>query len=339
MKKHFYILIAIFTILGCFSGRISTTEKSDLTQMNLRGEVKSVESELYNLIPEKDTFKLGEKINGLSIDRNLRLRFNERGKITSSKEFLSNGDLREETVYTYDKSDRLVHRKEIDYYGKGSFYDSNFSFNSADSIIKVVISNPEFERIHQITRDDKDRIIENKIIQSDTVIAIYTRSYDKSGNIIEENEYRKENVPVKIISRTFDQRNLKQTEQITEFNKWDTLSYKKDFTYDSNHNLVEEKEYDSDTVSMKTTNTYFEGGQLKETRSIPMGSYYSVIITQKFNKKGDLTEHSREPKDGTDKDIWTYKYTYDSNGNWIEKIEFKNGKPLRMVKRSIQYYQ
>ncbi|NJY64284.1 hypothetical protein HC174_16195 [Salinimicrobium sp. CDJ15-81-2] len=339
MKRHFYKLSAIFWTLGCLSGQTLTTANNDRTEMNLKGEVKSVESELYNLIPEKDTFRLGEKINGLSIDRNSLVEFNERGQLTSSKEFLSNGDVREETIYTYDKSDRLIHRKEIDNYGRGSFYDYNFSYNSVDSITKVVISNLDFKRIHQITRDEKNRITENKIIQSDTVIAIYTRRYDKNGNIIEENEYRKENVPVKIISRTFDQKNLKQTEQITKYNKWDTLSYEIKFTYDSNQNLMEEKEYDSDTVFIKTTNSYFEGGQLKETRTIPMGSFNSIIITQKFNKKGDLVEHSREPRDGTDKNIWTYKYNYDSNGNWIKKIEYKNETPLRMVKRSIEYYQ
>jgi len=339
MKKHFYILIAVFSIVGCSSVQTLTIQEDDRTQMNLAGEVKSVESELYNLIPEKDTFRIGEKINGLSIDRNSLIKFNEKGNITSSKEFLSNGDVSEETIYTYDKTNRLVHRREIDNYGKGSFYDYNFSFNSVDSIIKVVISNPEFERIHQINRDDKNRIIESKIIQNDTVIAIYTRGYDENGNIIEEKEYRKDNIPVKITSRTFDRRNLKQSEQITEYNKWDTVSYQRKYSYDSDLNLVEETEYQNDTVSVKTVNKYFENGELQETRNEPIGSVYAVITTRKFNEKGDLTEHSRKSGDKSNADLWMYKYKYDSIGNWIEKLEFKNGEPLRIVKRSIEYYQ
>lgn len=316
-----------------------TTQENDRTQMSLAGEVKSVESELYNLIPEKDTFRIGEKINGFSIDRNSLIKFNEKGNITSLKEFLANGDVSEETIYTYDKIDRLVHRREIDNYGKGSFYDYNFSFNSGDSIIKVIISNPEFERTHQINRDDKNRITKNKIIQNDTVISIHTRRYDDNGNIVEESEYRKENVPIKISTRTFDNRNLKQIEQITEYNKWDTLSYKIKYFYDSNLNVVEEKEYQNDSVLMKTINTYFENGELQETRTTPIGGDYSVNITRKFNKNRDLVEHSREPRDNRERDIWAYKYKYDSNGNWIEKIEYKNEEPLRMVKRSIGYYQ
>ncbi len=316
-----------------------TTKENDRTEMNLAGEVKSVESELYNLIPEKDTFRIGEKINGLSIDRNSLIKFNEKGEITSSKEFLSNGDVSEETIYTYDKTDRLVHRRELDNYGKGSFYDYNFSFNSEDSIIKVIISNPDFERIHQINRDDRNRITKNKIIQNDTVIGTYTRRYDDNGNIIEENEFRKENVPVKITSRTFDQRNLKQTEQIKEYIKWDTLSYQIKYSYDANLNLVEEIEYQNDTVSMKTINKYFENGGLQETRNLPIGGGYAVVTTRKFNERGDLTEHSRKASDNSNADTWIYRYKYDSIGNWIEKIEYKNDKPLRMVKRSIEYYQ
>jgi hypothetical protein len=52
---------------------------------------KSVKSELFNLIPEKDTFRIGEKINGISIDRNELLEFNKTGNLILSKEFLANG--------------------------------------------------------------------------------------------------------------------------------------------------------------------------------------------------------------------------------------------------------
>ncbi len=339
MMKHFNILFTALSIIGCSSGQTVSSPKNDRIQMGLSGNVKSVESELYNLIPEKETFRIGEKINSLSVDRNSLLEFDDKGNITTSKEFLSNGEISAETKYTYDKKGRLNYRREIDNYGKGSFYDYNFSFNSKDSIIRVEVSNQQIKRVHQIDRDYKNRVIKNKITQDDTVIAIYTRNYDNNGNVIEENEYRNQNLPVKIKTRTFDNRNLKQTEQITEFNKWDTLSYQIKYSYDSNLNVVEENEYQNDTVSMKTINKYFKNGGLQETRNVPIGGGYAVVTTRKFNESGDLIEHSRKSSDKSNADTWIYKYKYDSIGNWIEKFEFKNGEPLRIVKRSIDYYQ
>lgn len=43
--------------------------------------------------------------------------------------------------------------------------------------------------------------------------------------------------------------------------------------------------------------------------------------------------------DGKTNDVWSYDFKYDSENNWIEKIEFKNNKPLRIVRRKIEYYK
>jgi hypothetical protein len=38
--------------------------------------------------------------------------------------------------------------------------------------------------------------------------------------------------------------------------------------------------------------------------------------------------------------LFKYKYTkFDSNKNWTEKIEYENGKPIKIIERKIVYFK
>lgn len=341
MKTPFTVLpIICFLIFSCSKPTISSTIKNDVSYYGFNGKVKSVKSEVFNLIPEKDTFKIGKKINGISFDQNSLLEFNHFGNLVSLKEFLADGKVRGEMIYTYDKNNRLTKRREIDSYGKGSVYDYEFSYNSQDSVTQVIFSDDNFRRVHKIERDEKNRPIKSEVIQNDTILTTYIVMYDQNNNVVTENEFRNKDTPVKLIERIFNKQNLKVKEQVVEYNTWDTLNYENRFTYDKNKNLVLEKyniEYDSIFTEVK--NTYHKNGKLKESTRTPKGSSYFVIRAQKFNENGDLIEYSRDSNDDEPKEVWSYNFKYDPKNNWIEKVEFKDNKPLRIVKRTIEYYK
>jgi len=70
MKTPFTVLpIICFLIFSCSKSTTSTNLKNDVSDYGFNGKVKSVKSEVFNLIPEKDTFRIGEKINGISFDQ------------------------------------------------------------------------------------------------------------------------------------------------------------------------------------------------------------------------------------------------------------------------------
>lgn len=52
-----------------------------------------------------------------------------------------------------------------------------------------------------------------------------------------------------------------------------------------------------------------------------------------YNESGDVSEIKC-----SDRTVLTYKYEYDIQGNWIKKIEYKNGKPICIFERCIIYY-
>ena len=340
MRTIFGILLIIyFSIFSCSKSKSSSEKKNDASEFGLNGKVKSVKSEIYSLIPEKDTFRIGEKVNGMSEDRNSLMQFNQQGNLTSSMEFLYNGKVSNQAIYTYDEKERLTKRKEIDNYGKGSFLDYEFIYNSQDSVTQTTISDNSFKRIYKIERDEKNRAIKSEATQNDTVVLIYILKYDQNGNVIVENEFRKKDVPIKIVERTFNKENLKEKEQVVEYNTWDTLSYENRFFYNKNKNLILEKDYiENDSNYTENKYSYHNNGEIKEHIITPVGSRRFVILTQKFNKNGDRIELSRTPSDNKPKEVWNNRFKYDSNNNWIEKLEFKDNRPLYIVKRTIEYY-
>ncbi|MFD1614411.1 hypothetical protein [Gelatiniphilus marinus] len=341
MKKTFGILFTISLLLfSCTKSTVNSDRKSDLTNYNFNSKIQSVKSDLFNLIVEKDTFKIGEKINSLALDRNSLIEFNRLGNLNSTKEFLYNGKVIEENIYTYDKNDLLVKRKEIDNYGKGSFLNYEFNYDSKDSITKIIISNDEFKRIDKIERDEKNRPIKREIIQNDTIHLTYSFEYDKNNNLISESEFKYGNVPVKLIERSFNNQNLKEKEKVIEYRTWDTIRIENKYFYDKNHKLIVEKfNIENDSIFDEIINEYHENGKLKQSTSNLGGNKFALIEKTIFNEKGDLIQKTVKTSDGKTDDVWSYKFKYDSNNNWIEKTEFKNNKPLKIVKRKIEYYE
>ena len=65
-----------------------------------------------------------------------------------------------------------------------------------------------------------------------------------------------------------------------------------------------------------------------------------------FNEKGEKIDQARYRynryndmvKEKSDKTVMKYRYKYDDNKNWIEKITISENKPLMISERTIEYY-
>lgn len=340
MKTTFRILTIIcFSLFSCSKSTTSTTIKNDVSYYGFNGKVKSVKSEIFKLIPEKDTFKIGEKINGVSFEQNSFMEFNHLGDLITFKEFFADGKVSNEIFCDYDNNNRIIKRKEIDHFGEGTVTDYEFNYNSQDSITQIMLSSNDFQRIYKIERDEKNRPIKSELIQNDTIFSTFMLNYDENNNAVTENEFRDQNIPVKLIERIFNKENLKVKELIFAYNTWDTLKYENRFIYDPKKKLVLEKyNIENDSIFTEVKNMYHNNGKLKKSITTPKGSTHFSIITQKFNENGDLIEYTTEPNDDEPKQVSKYNFKYDAKNNWIEKIEFKDNKPLRIVKRTIEYY-
>ncbi len=204
----------------------------------------------------------------------------------------------------------------------------------------VLISSDGFKRTLKIERDSNNRPIKRETIQNDTVQLTYSVKYDQNDNLISESQFRYKNVPVKLIERSFNNQNLKAKEKIIEYKTWDTIRVENEYLYDNNKKLVVEKfNIENDSTFDETKNKYHKNGKLKESTTIMGENGFAQIERNLYNENGDLTKKTVKTNDGQTNDVWSYDFKYDLENNWIEKIEFKNDKPLGIVKRKIEYYK
>lgn len=340
MKKIVITLIIISScIFSCTEPEKTTTKKNDLAISGIHGKVKSIESEIFKLIQEKDSFTIGNKINGFAADRNALLEFNTEGNLHSYKEFYANGKVSKEYAYTYDDKNRLKERNETDHYGVGSYTNYELMYDTNDSIIRVKITDKQYSRVDVIERNEAHYPITKKIIINDTIYSTFQLVYDANNNVIKESEFGYKNQPVRFIKRTFNKQNLKLKEEVEQYTNTDTISFANTFAYDSNQNLSLAKyNIERDTIYMEVKNSYHDNGKLKQTVHTPYGNRDILIMSQKFDENGELIEYARIADDSR-KGTWTHEYLYDNQNNWTQKIDYKDGSPLKMTKRTITYYE
>lgn len=105
------------------------------------------------------------------------------------------------------------------------------------------------------------------------------------------------------------------------------------FCYDDNGNLFEQSIYNpkGDLVS-KTTSQYDEKArniQVTKVSSYAKPSTYHY----KFDAFGNVIEEWIDIQNKI-----SYRYKYDENNNWIERIRFHGNLPLEVTERVLQYY-
>ena len=84
-----------------------------------------------------------------------------------------------------------------------------------------------------------------------------------------------------------------------------------------------------DNGETKKGEEVYENGKLVKFTEASNG----LTSTVSYDKDGHLSEIKNS--DGT---VWTYKYDFDSHGNWVKEVTYKNGKPEKITERSILYY-
>ena len=201
-------------------------------------------------------------------------------------------------------------------------------FNLAGNISEVLNSWDVKRKVY--TYDNKNQLIEEKYVGRNIYgTQIFKFKYDKNGKEIECIQY---DISNKVVSKTIN-------------------------IYDEILNKIESNQYDGNGNLMnKIKCKYFEGNLVEENcyNSIGELSYKDIFS---YDNNGFKIEEVRY--DGKMKIISksvfqnnllisfmfhskgtnTFKYKFDSNGNWFEQISFdENNKPMNIDVRKIEYY-
>lgn len=213
-------------------------------------------------------------------------------------------------ILVFDNSGYINERLDFD---KSGIYTSKTKYSYNEQ--KIIISEIEEDIKGDIIFSKKSFYDDEKM----TVKSIINYSKDYSVQTIDYYDNSKSKIKI---------------DWYTEDGK---LSSRTLFKYDDNHNIIEENIYTSyGNLYAKTQNIYNTEGYKTESistcKSELRNDYYKY---DDFGNK--IEEYSNKKSILVNKYI--YKYKYDSQNNWIERVCYLNGKlPVDITERNIEYY-
>jgi len=114
------------------------------------------------------------------------------------------------------------------------------------------------------------------------------------------------------------------------------------YEYDQDYKKIKEfmvgEEPDNSPTYMVKTFEYDNEGRLITVVWTDPETKITSVDKYKYNDKNDIIEHynKNDFQRGIEEQK-TFKYQYDKNGNWIQRIEYINSIPTTMNERKIEY--
>lgn len=113
------------------------------------------------------------------------------------------------------------------------------------------------------------------------------------------------------------------------------------YTYNNQGDPVEMRYYDAQNNLLQIVkNKLNKQHQLVSNQVYDKDNNLVSTTTKKYNAKGDCVKLQAETKlPKKQKNVATYEYKYDAQGNWISKTTFINGEPRQIIERTFTYYE
>ncbi len=356
------VLLMTF-LISCMSKDINK-EETDISEMKLKGAVKSIGE--YSYIAYE---KFGKIIKGKRdrefFDSDFFIVFDEKGNKIEENSYDSDGKLFSKKLYKYDKKGNEIEQ---------SMYTSKGVLSSRF----VTKYNEDGNKIEEKYSTDLNKYKKIKLKWRNTF------KYNEEGKIIEENRYEKgEELTNKIIYKYNDSGNL------TEKNRYDADGNpisKRIYSYDDQGNVVEYKVFEEGILDRRVIYKYengllnekseynfkdillsksiYENGKRVEIKEYYTNEDYQLSRLYRYDDNENVIEQCFYQRDGSKYLDWhgkydnkgnilesvkydsfgqrwqnNYKYEYDKMGNFVKKIEFRNGFPAYIIERKIEYYK
>ncbi|WP_420287292.1 hypothetical protein VT569_05155 [Flavobacterium psychrophilum] len=187
---------------------------------------------------------------------------------------------------------------------------------------------------------DDNKLLERNLYNEDGTLSNRTKfKYDEKSNLIEENIYDKQgNSKLKFVNKY---NNLNQIIESHGYHE-NKVTFKIMSIYDSAGNKIREKAFDCKENIFYRDETFRYDENKNIISSISFNDYGTFKTNMISNMKYDdynniILDSFKNELDGR-KGSNTYKYEYDSEKNWTKQVKFKNGKPIKIIEREIDYY-
>jgi uncharacterized protein YkuJ len=355
----------VFTFLwtaGLYAGAQAPVLPNPLTE-KFNGNVQQVTSMSYtasgdSLNPVKDAARNEEKL--------LHKRtYDKKGNLAEIAYLHSDGSVKYRTVYTRDKKNNIIQEVNLMVNGK-----------KAKTIVRTF--NKKGLMLTQLTRNEKDEIIEKRIITyqdtarltetvstSDTMC---TRKFefrrDKKGYLIEQVWYDTDckTIVSKVAIQYDDKKNVTG---MKTFTPGGDLISRKTFTYDKDGRLTSKTQYNASKVVLKHNQYVYddkgrmrqetESGRNSELLTKVLYSYDStdrvewdyhfsstrdveVYSYYTYDKYGNVIQRRQKRANMPQAQIDSLVFEYDEKGNWIKRTVYRSSRPAQIDERKFVYY-
>lgn len=231
--RFIYFIFSVFFFFSC------AEKKNDLTDMNLRGDVKSVQEFEYDVVVDE----FGKVKKGKLLQSTKKV-FNKKGRLEELDVFDMDGDTVQKIVSIYDDNGMLSKRLIYDDLGKLSF-------------ISVFAHDEKGRQTEAMQVDGDDQFLQKEVTE-----------YNDDNMIETSILYNKNNEQIKKEVRQMDKKGLPKEVKIYN-EKRELVNFRKE-TYNENEQLVSFDVYASDeqTVVLSAALTYDKGGNLIKQEAI-----------------------------------------------------------------------
>lgn len=309
MKLSFFLSAFCFFTLSTFAQ--APKKQSDLESDNVKGNVKSITQKYYEAEEKDGKDTIGEPYE--STDRNYVIHYNEKGYITWATFYKTRATLDYRYTFKYDNAGNRIEETWFDS-DNALDYRITRKFSNMGHLLelkKYTDTTATYTEKYVYLPDPSGNPTKTSLYdENDVLLTVTNSTYDGFGNRIQDDNFDGKGKALGKVIYTYDSRRLKTSEET--YSADGNIMTKKKFIYEYRGKLSQQQVYDNN-------------GKLVEKN----------IYT--FNDSGDENEWTNYDRTGFPIYQYTYRYEYDTQGNWIKKVQVKDGKPVYYTIREIAY--
>jgi len=236
-------------------------------------------------------------------------------------------------VYTASiKGDMVIKNDKI------SFGNYSKSFNEQGQLISEIVFEANGSRYshYDFFRNSTGNIVERKEYNY-TGLLIAIEKYDSFGNLINISKFNTRRKYVEYQYKYDSNNNLIES---LEFNAEEELDTRIIYKFDSNNNNIEQQYFDRDgTLRSKATCEFNLLGLIVSSQSERYDRFaINKSSSYEYDENNNLLSQKELNITNNSLTIFTFRYKYDVNKNWIEKIELTDNSPEYYKSRKIDYF-
>ena len=338
--KSILLYCTVLLFLSCMGGNPnSVNSKKEISKTK---GIKSEHSVVYFPIVENQVVKKGKR--DFRSLHNSKTWYNELGNKVKKEKYADSNRVKSIVTYFYNEKDLKTESRKEENNKTVSTY--KYYYNENDMRVKMTLKFDSEDTPRQFLSfyDSENRMVKKVFIRNGKVKSV--NKYEYSGNTIKNYEFMSigkeeyidhESVPIEKFHLE-DETEMNGDKVISNisFQSSGEVWRSRKNKYNQDGELIETKTTNGKNEIMRTMSKSISGDSyISNIENFEMNNYYKLLMEYHLD---EIVKNTLYNEDGSIKRIDESQYTYDDKNNWIKRISCKDGEPVKIIEREIEYY-